>query len=120
MKTIMIDDYLASLQGSKTGDFIYAISHFYRDYHYQTYGMAGIHTHDPSAIAYVIDPTLFTTQFAPIRVATESIAVGQTIMDSHQQWNNPNPWTGKPLTNVCLDVDSERLLALYKQRITNS
>lgn len=120
MKTVMSDDYLASLQGSKFGDFIYRISRFYRDFHHQTYGMSGIHTHDPSAIAYVIDPTLFTTESAPVRVVTEGIAAGLTLMDRRQQWSGPNPWSGTPPTNVCVDVNSERLLTLYKERITNN
>ena len=119
MKTVMTDDYLTSLQGSKFGDFIYRISRFYHDFHHQTYQMSGIHTHDPSAIAYVIDPTLFTTEAAPIRVATVGIALGQTLMDRRRQWSSPNPWRDISPTNVCVDVDSERLLALYKERITN-
>ena len=117
MKTIMTEAYLAGLKGSKTGDFIYAISRFYQDYHYQAHGMHAIHTHDPSAVAYVMDPTLFTTQPAPVRVATEGVALGQTIMDERRQWHSPNPWSDVPPANVCVDVDSERLLALYKARI---
>lgn len=117
MKTIMTDAYLASLKGSTFGDFIYAISRFYQDFHRQAYGLEGMHTHDPSAIAYIIDPTLFTTQSAPIRVATEGIALGQTIMDKYQQWDSPNPWSDVSPTNVCVDVDSDRLLALYGARI---
>ena len=77
-----------------------------------------MHTHDPSAVAYVIDPSLFTIQSAPVRVVTEGIAMGQTIIDARQQWGSPNAWTGILPTNVCVEVDSERLLTLYKARIT--
>jgi inosine-uridine nucleoside N-ribohydrolase len=77
-----------------------------------------MHTHDPSAIAYIIDPTLFTTVCGPMRVVIEDIAVGQTLLDRHQNWREPNAWSEKPPVNVCLGVDSERLLTLYYQRIT--
>ncbi len=119
MKSVMTDDYLASLKanGSKVGQFIYDISRFYVDFHRQTHGIVGIHNHDSSAIAYVIDPTLFGTQSAPIRVATCGIAAGQTIMDRRQHWQESGAWSNILPTNVCLDVDSERLLALYKERI---
>lgn len=119
MKTIMSDDYLASLKaaGTRTTDFIYDISRFYRIFHDQ-YHLAGIHTHDPSAIAYIIDPTLFTTERGPVRVLTEGMAMGQTLLDRRQHWLKPNAWTDRPAVNVCLDVDSEGLLTLYKERIT--
>lgn len=117
-QTIMTDGYLTSLKGSRMGDYIYDISRFYREYHKQTGVKDGIHTHDPSAIAYVIDPTLFTTRQGPIRVVTEGIAMGQTLWDQRQRWSSGNPWTEISPTTVCVDVDSERLLALYKERIT--
>jgi uridine nucleosidase len=117
MKTIMTGDYLASLQSSRTGRFIYEISRFYQDFHTQSYGLEGIHTHDPSAIAYVIEPDLFKVERGPIRVVTEGIAFGQTLLDNRQRWQGRHAWTDVPAANVCVDVDSERLLALYKSRI---
>jgi uridine nucleosidase len=120
MQTVMTDDYIATLKASGTvaGEFIYNISRFYRDFHYDFYGLAGMHTHDPSAIAYVIDPTLFTVGRGPVRVVTEGLAVGQTLLDRRQRWVHPTAWSSRPAINVCLGVDSERLLALYKTRIT--
>jgi inosine-uridine nucleoside N-ribohydrolase len=120
LQTVMTDDYLASLKasGSATAEFVYDISRFYRNFHHGLFGLAGVHTHDPSAIAYVIDPTLFTVERGPIRVITEGLAAGQTLFDRRQQWHEPNVWSDKPAVNVCLGVDSERLLALYRERIT--
>ncbi len=116
MKSVMSDAYLADLNasGSRTGEFIYNITRFYRDFHHEAYGMNGIHTHDPSAVAYVIDPGLFITQTGAVRVITEGIATGQTLLDQRGRWGSPHAWTDKPLTNVCVDVDSERLLELFK------
>jgi len=120
MQTVMDDAYMADLKasGSAIAEFIYQISRFYRDFHYTDYGLAGMHTHDPSAIAYVLDPTLFTTERGPVRVVTEGIAIGQTLLDRRQHWHSLNAWSNKPEVNVCLGVDSERLLALYREKIT--
>ncbi len=119
MQTVMTDAYLTALKrpGAAMGQFIYNISRFYRDFHYEFYGLEGIHTHDPSAIACVIDPTLFTTEPGPVRIITEGIAAGQTLMDRRQHWVDVNAWSDQPAVNVCLEVDSERLLALYKERV---
>jgi inosine-uridine nucleoside N-ribohydrolase len=114
MKTVMTDDYLAGLKGSVVGEFIYDISRFYRDFHHDLYRLEGMHTHDPSAIAYLIDPTLFSVECGPVRVITEGLAAGQTLLDKRQLWPETNAWSGKPPVKVCLGVDSERLLALYK------
>ncbi len=120
LQTVMDEAYMTKLKasGSTMAEFIYRISRFYQDYHYHAYGLEGMHTHDPSTIAYVIDPTLFTTVRGPVRVVTEGIAVGQTLLDRHQNWRTSNAWSNKPLVNVCLGVDSKRLLTLYYQRIT--
>ncbi len=118
LQTVMDDTYLADLEASGAmGRFIYRMSRFYRDFHLDFYGLPGMHTHDPSAIAYLIDPTLFTTERGPVRVITEGVALGQTLLDRHQNWREANPWSGQPAVNVCLGVDAARLLALYRERI---
>ncbi len=120
MKTEMSDAFLRRIgdSGTRTGRFIYDISRFYRQFHFDTYGMEGIHTHDPSAIAYAIDPGLFTTVRGPVRVLTEGPAIGCTMLDRRQSWLGENAWVGQPPANVCVDVDSERLRALYFERVT--
>lgn len=119
MQTVMTGDYLAKLKsnGSAVGEFVYNISRFYQDFHYQAHGLEGCHTHDPSAIAYVIDPSLFTVKEGPVRVVTGGIAAGQTLLDFRQNWPAEHAWSNKPAVKVCLGVDSGRLLALYHARI---
>jgi inosine-uridine nucleoside N-ribohydrolase len=119
LKIRMTAEYLASLarEDSPLGQFIHKISGFYVGFHNKTYGMNGVHTHDPSAIAYVIDPNLFTTLTGPVRVSTEGITVGQTILDQRQNWLSANSWTDITPANVCTDVDSGGVLALFKTTI---
>jgi inosine-uridine nucleoside N-ribohydrolase len=116
-QVIMDEAYFLSLATSRTGAYIESISRFYLDFYERANGLRMCHTHDPSAIAYVIDPSIFRSRVGPIRVATEGVGRGQTIWDRRQQWYGAHAWTDRPAVNVCLEVDGERLLALYKERI---
>lgn len=119
--TIMTEGFLRSLKatGSRAASFIYDITRFYQKFHYDLYGVDDIHTHDPSAIMYALDPTLFTTVQGPMRVLTEGIAIGQTLLDRRGlEGGLETPWSGKPPVNVCVGVDSQRLLQMFKERIT--
>jgi inosine-uridine nucleoside N-ribohydrolase len=85
----------------------------YQSFFDKSYGLKGaIYTHDPSAVAYVIHPELFKTQSVPVFVETEGRCVGQTVADwSHQ-------WESRPEVKVCMDVDSQGVLALIKECLT--
>jgi uridine nucleosidase len=121
MQTEMSEGFLASLRTSRAGQFIYEISRFYQKFHEERYeGMRAIHTHDPSAVAYLIDPTLFTTLSGPIRVPTEGVAMGQTLLDRRKRGYEITDWSDKPEVNVCVGVESEGLRALFKERITQA
>lgn len=111
----MTRQYLEELyQAENTAtNFIRKVVPFYQNFHHQAYGMNGdIHTHDPSAIAYIIDPTLFKTHQMPVFIETDGQSAGDTVPDPLKMW------VEQPLTNVCLDVDAPRLLALYHERLT--
>jgi len=116
-KTVMDEPYLAALRSSRTGVFIYDICRFYMEFHHKIHGIYAAYTHDPSAIAYLIDPTLFTVRQGPVRVICDGIAMGQTLWDRRGEWRRQHAWSGQRPVNVCVDVDAERLLALYKARI---
>ena len=118
-KVIMDEPYLAALctPGRKTGAYLYDIVRFYLRFHQHVHQIYAAYTHDPSAIAYLIDPSLFHTQQGSIRVITEGIARGHTLMDRRGHWSRPNEWSTHLPTTVCLDVDAPRLLALYQERI---
>ena len=94
--------------------------------HYRAYfetvnpDMRGIYVHDSSAVAYVIDPTLFETRQWPIRVETQGISRGKTL-----HWGLPDDYPtippafkGRPRVNVCVGVDAKRLIALETERLT--
>jgi uridine nucleosidase len=117
MKTIMTPAYLDSLRrpGNRATELILNILPHYQAFHHQTYGMDGaIHTHDPSAFAYIINPALYQCEMMPVFVETEGRCAGQTVPDRRHQWE------GVPMINVCLGVDSDGVLELYKQRLTSA
>lgn len=114
-KCIMTNEFLENLfrTGNQATDFLSRILPVYQAYHHQWHAMNGsIHTHDPSAIAYLVDSSLFKTENMPVFVEVEGMCAGDTVPDPHHMWIE------QPLTNVCLEVDSSSLLQLFQERLT--
>ncbi|MBA3450481.1 MAG: nucleoside hydrolase [Chloroflexia bacterium] len=115
-KSVMTQDYMDRLRAANNRwtDFIYAITKHYLEF-YRSLGIDGMPVHDSSALAYVIDPTLFETKHVYTDVDHQSEHHhGQTIPD----------WRGQrerePNVNVAVDVDSERFLDLYGRRLSEA
>lgn len=115
-RTVMTAEYLAELgrAGNARADFIARIVPFYLNFYRQYEKLDGIFTHDPSAIAFALDSSLFTTQRMPVQVETEGLSSGQTVADPKHQWRT------EPQVDVCTAVDSARLLKLFKARVAAS
>ncbi len=115
-EAVMSTAYLERLRDAagRTGQFIWDISRFYENFYLKATGLPGIPVHDSSAVAYLLDPSLFTTRGGPLRVVTEGIAIGQTIqMPNTRRFPPGNAWEGRPENTICIDGDAERFLALY-------
>ncbi len=119
-QVVMSKDYLKEVHSPDflLGDLIYNMAKFYLEYH-RSVGVEGLYTHDPSAVALVIDPGLFELQYGEIRVATEGIAIGQTIMNRNGKLFGQTPWSGMPKIGVCMKVDAKGLLNLYRKTFQN-
>jgi len=83
----------------------------YFDMFYGTHGQ--IHTHDPSAVAYLVDPDLFETHDWPVYVGLDGRGMGQTIADPRRKWG-----AGRPAVKVCTGVNADGVLKLFKERLT--
>lgn len=118
-ETRMTTAFLRALgeEGGETGRFIWETTRIYERFHHAG-GVDGIFVHDPSAIAYLVEPSLFTVRSGAIRVVTEGIAVGQTIQKPDARQFPPGPWDGRPSHAVCTSVDSDGLRALFFRAIT--
>ena len=78
---------------SKHGAFLHAISEFYMAFHVRTTGFRGIFMHDPAAVVLAFRPELFSTKRGRVRVATEGLCKGQTVLDTGDKlWSFPNAW----------------------------
>lgn len=113
MRPEHIADYAA--HGNPMSDHITRILPHYRNYFEANYEAEGIFVHDSSAIAYLIDPGLFEVRRWPMRVGTQGLGRGKT-------WPATGghilpDWEGRPLVNVCVGVDGERLIELEAERL---
>ncbi len=114
LKTVMDDVFLSELKrsGGRYADLIFSITRHYMDY-CRSQGLSAMPVHDPSAIAYVVDPSLFTSE--PMFVDIEHQSPhhhGMSVADWRGQRGN------KPNCRVCVDVDSVRLLSMFRDRLT--
>ena len=114
-ETVMTPAYLRRLgdEGGEYGQFMWDISRHYEKFYRDAMGHEGIACHDSLAVAYVIDPTLFLTRRGPVRVATDGIAVGQTIQHHQRRKFPDSPWDGRPAQTVAVGIDSARFLDMY-------
>ncbi len=120
-QVIMSEQYLKEVHNSQylAGQFLFDMARFYLNFHRST-GVDGLYTHDPSAIALVIDPSLFELEYGEIRVVTEGIAMGQTIMNRSGKLLGKTAWSNLPKIGVCMRVNSQGLLELYRNTFSES
>ncbi len=114
-KTSMTQPWLDSIfaAGTPKTDFLRRILPCYQRFHDQIYGMNGaVHTHDPSAVGFLVKPELFVTRRVPVYVETEGHCAGFTVPDVHHQWPESTE------IDVCVDVNSPALLDLMHARLT--
>ncbi|MGR5264370.1 nucleoside hydrolase [Photobacterium damselae] len=111
-------DQLRDHAGS-VGQFIWDISRYYLRFYSNKVGLDGCHVHDPSAIAYVINPDLFSFRSGAVRVVCEGPAEGMTVQKFDDKFYPIDEWSIRPSQQVGIDVDEKQLLALYQQTIVN-
>ena len=113
-QVMMGDALLEKIRQSdkQVGEFLYRATQFYFDFYRQSHDIDGCYVHDASTIVYAIDPTVFGCEPGVVRVATEGVAIGQTIVATPDKHYPVPHWANQPVSNVCLRVDSERLLQL--------
>ena len=118
-QSIFTADYLDALRddAGEPGRFLWDVSRFYLRFYSERIGMAGCHVHDPSAIAYVIDPALFTLRKGPVRVITEGPAIGHTLQKFDDTRHPHDEWADCPAQQVGVAVRDQALLALYRDTL---
>ncbi|KAL0338611.1 UNVERIFIED_CONTAM: Uridine nucleosidase 1 [Sesamum angustifolium] len=109
----MTDSHLNELSNSKGrhAQLLCDMCKFYRDWHVKSDGVYGIFLHDPVSFVVLVRPDLFTFKKGVVRVETQGICVGHTLMDQGlKKWNSSNPWTGFSPVSVAWTVNVEEVL----------
>jgi purine nucleosidase len=102
-------------KNSRYGPFLYSITRFYMNFHKNVNHIeGGFYVHDPSAVMYLIDSTIFKMKRGPVRVVTEGIAIGQTIMPAYDYQLELPAWKDKPFVSTAVDVDVSRFLQKFE------
>ena len=90
---------------------------FYVNFLSNFFNKEGMPTHDSSAIAYLLDRTLFKTLKFPIVVETLGISRGKTWMGTGMDKTKHNPWENRRSVNICTEVNVDKVIDLIIQRI---
>lgn len=111
---------IATRQQHRATDALVHAVHFYADFYGRVETepavIRGCYGHDLLAMIYLLRPELFVTQSGRVRVATEGLAAGQTIMARREHIAYPQPgWEAEiPPIQVCLQVDAPACLELFE------
>jgi inosine-uridine nucleoside N-ribohydrolase len=94
-------------------------STFYTGLHKHMEKAPGCFAHDLLAFIYLVAPSLFTLDEGSVRVPTDGLAQGQTIVNRRPYIRYPHPGWGVdvPLTQVCMAVDTPGCLALFEDTL---
>lgn len=114
-------DYIDALKADagKVGEFLWDVSRYYLRFYAEKLKLQGCYVHDPSAIAYVINPELFTLRKGPIRVVTDGPAEGMTLQKFDDCHYHNDEWQDMPAQRIGVAVSDQDLLALYRETIIN-
>jgi len=118
-QSVCSSGYLDALRDGtgEPGRFLREVSRFYLRFYSERIGLDGCHVHGPSAIAYVIDPTLFTLRKGPVRVINSGPAIGHTLQKFDDKSHPHDGWADYRAQHVGVAVRDQALLALYRDTL---
>jgi inosine-uridine nucleoside N-ribohydrolase len=94
-------------------------STFYSGLHKHIAQTPGCFAHDLLAFIYLVHPEFFTLESGRVRVATEGLSQGQTIMNRRDYIDYPHPGWGKdqPMSQVCMQVNAPACLEVFENTL---
>jgi len=120
MQCIMTATHVQDLRSraGSAGQFIWDITRHYDAFYRSTHGTDGFAIHDSCPIAYLLAPELFDVQAGPVRVVTEGISRGQTILVPAGKRFPPNAWDNLTDQQGALNVDPTAVINLYLETLS--
>lgn len=97
---------------TRAGDAVAGMLDFFHRYDIERYGQPGGPLHDPTVIAYLIDPSLFAGRHVNVEIETESaLTLGATVVDWWGATSRPANCT------VMREIDADGFYHLLVDRI---
>ena len=75
-------------------------------------GEQAVHCHDAVAVAMMTNPELFETITGPVRVQTDGMLRGQTVMDNHRNDHDGHHWA-RPHIQAGVKIDADGFRDLF-------
>jgi len=97
--------------GKKVSTMVAELLDFFAKFH-QSMGYKGAPLHDACAVAYLIDPSLFTSKEYFVDIETQGeFTTGATVVDQNNRYGK------KPNTTVLLDINREKFVDLLVELV---
>ncbi|KAM2638573.1 hypothetical protein EV2_026599 [Malus domestica] len=110
-----------AMSNGKFAQYLCKILDVYFSYHHDAYSTKGVYLHDPAVVVAAVDPSLFTYTEGVVRVQTNSITRGLTILYNKQKrFGEVTEWCDKPTVKVAVTVDAHTVVKLVMERLIES
>ncbi|KAL6275079.1 hypothetical protein ACE6H2_025771 [Prunus campanulata] len=105
----------------KFAQYLCKILDVYFSYHRDAYSTKGVYLHDPTALLAAVNPSLITYTEGVVRVQTNGITRGLTILYNKQKrFGEVTEWSDKPTVKVAVTVDAPAVVNLVMERLMDS
>lgn len=107
-------------KGNQLGKFAAELIDFFSRFHYEVEGLPGCTLHDPTAIAALIHPEIFTGIQCNVDVETKGeLTVGMTVVDRMNYLEKVQNMKVQKNTYVLMDVDREKYVEYFIDAMAN-
>ncbi|CAL9028301.1 unnamed protein product [Prunus brigantina] len=106
---------------AKFAQYLCKILDVYFSYHRDAYSTKGVYLHDPTTLLAAVNPSLITYTEGVVRVQTNGITRGLTILYNKQKrFGEVTEWSDKPTVKVAVTVDAPAVVNLVMERLMDS
>ncbi|ONH98874.1 hypothetical protein PRUPE_7G270100 [Prunus persica] len=105
----------------KFAQYLCKVLDVYFSYHRDAYSTKGVYLHDPTTLLAAVNPSLITYTEGVVRVQTNGITRGLTILYNKQKrFGEVTEWSDKPTVKVAVTVDAPAVVNLVMERLMDS